>query len=89
MLPMDCKKELISRFPKWHGIEFKYDYITEYKNENNENEYILCIKSYMNNEEILEYIKNNTPFKNITTLYINESSASDEYVGNNLYLVSK
>ena len=65
------------------------EYLSKDEELNNENEYILCIKSYMNNEEILEYIKNNTPFKNITTLYINESSASDEYVGNNLYLVSR
>lgn len=65
------------------------EYLSKDEELNNENEYILCIKSYMNNEEILEYIKNNTPFKNITTLYINESSTSDEYVGNNLYLVSR
>ena len=43
----------------------------------------------MNNEEILNYIKNNTDFKNIEKLYTNESFASDEYVLNNLYLVSK
>lgn len=58
MLPMDCKKEVISRFPKWHGIEFKYDYITEYKNENNENEYIIISQSKDYDSGIFEIIAN-------------------------------
>ena len=41
MLPKDCTKEPLSRFPKWHGIEFAYDHITEYQNPNSENEYII------------------------------------------------
>lgn len=65
------------------------EYLSKDEELNNENEYILCIKNYMNNEEILNYIKNNTDFKNIEKLYTNESFASDEYVLNNLYLVSK
>ena len=65
------------------------EYLNKDEKLNNENEYILCIKNYMNNEEILNYIKNNTAFKNIEKLYTNESFASDEYVLNNLYLVSK
>ena len=32
---------------------------------NKEESYILCIKSYLNNEEIIDNIKNNTEFKNI------------------------
>lgn len=58
MLPMNCKKEPISRFPKWHGIEFKYDYITEYKNENDENEYIIISQSKDYDSGIFEVIAN-------------------------------
>lgn len=36
---------------------------------NNENSYILCIKSYMNNEEILQKLTENTEFKNVTELF--------------------
>lgn len=55
---------------------------------NNESSYILCIKEYMNNEEIIEEIFNNTEFKNITKLYEARESNS-EVISNNLYLVSK
>ena len=54
-----------------------------------EDSYILCIKSYINNEEILEQIKNETEFKNITTLFIGDSSDPEKLIGNNIYLVSK
>ena len=54
-----------------------------------ENSYILCIKSYINNEEILEKIKNETEFKNIITLFIGDSLDPEKLIGNNLYLVSK
>ena len=54
---------------------------------NNEGSFILSIKSYMDNEKVLEEIKNNSDFKNITLLY--EIENSSEVVNNNYYLVSK
>lgn len=56
---------------------------------NSEDSYVLCIKDYLNNEEILEQIKNETEFKNITTLFIGDSSDPEKLIGNNVYLVSK
>ena len=63
-------------------------YVIDNYELNNENSYILCIKSYMNNDDILDKIKNNTDFKNITQLYKSNGS-STEMISNNLYLVSK
>ena len=57
------------------------------ENLNNEDSYILCIKTYLDNDSILDEIKNSTDFKNITKLY--ESGNSTESISNNLYLVSK
>lgn len=54
---------------------------------NNENSFILSIKSYMDNEKILDELKNNSDFKNITLLYKIENSS--DVVNNNYYLVSK
>lgn len=54
---------------------------------NSEGSFILSIKSYMDNEKILEELKNNSDFKNITLLY--EIENSSEVVNNNYYLVSK
>ena len=54
---------------------------------NNESSYILSIKNYMDNDEILNKIKENTDFKNIEKIY--EGPNSKYEVGNNLYLVSK
>ena len=54
---------------------------------NNEGSFILSIKSYMDNEKILEELKNNSDFKNTTLLY--EIENSSEVVNNNYYLVSK
>lgn len=54
---------------------------------NNESSYILSIKNYMDNDEILNKIKENTDFKNIEKIY--EGPTSKYEVGNNLYLVSK
>lgn len=54
---------------------------------NNEDSFILAIKSYMDNEKILKELKNNSDFKNITLLY--EIENSSEVVNNNYYLVSK
>ena len=56
-------------------------------NLNSEGSFILAIKSYMDNEKILEELKNNSDFKNITLLY--EIENSSEVVNNNYYLVSK
>lgn len=54
---------------------------------NSEGSFILAIKSYMDNEKVLEDLKNNSDFKNITLLY--EIENSSEVVNNNYYLVSK
>lgn len=54
---------------------------------NNEDSYILCIKTYMDNEEIVDEIRNNTEFKNIKQIY--EGGDSSETISNNLYIVSK
>lgn len=53
-----------------------------------ENSYILCIKSYMDNNSIIDEIKNNSDFKNVTELLMVDGSSS-EMISNNLYLVSK
>ena len=58
MLPKDCTKEPLSRFPKWHGIEFAYDHITEYQNPNSENEYIIISQSKDYDIGIFEIIAN-------------------------------
>lgn len=58
MLPNECKKEPISRFPKWHGIDFSYDHITEYQNPNSENEYIIISQSKDYDSGIFEIIAN-------------------------------
>ena len=55
---------------------------------NAEDSYILCIKSYMDNDSILNEIKNNTDFKNVTEIYKAYNSSS-EMLSNNLYLMSK
>ena len=54
---------------------------------NTEDSYILCIKSYMDNDAILNEITSNTDFKNVTKLF--EGDNSSEKISNNLYLVSK
>ena len=62
-------------------------YLLNNKELENENSYILCIKTYMNNDEILNEITSNTDFKNVTKLF--EGDNSSEKISNNLYLVSK
>lgn len=59
-----------------------------------ENEFILSIKSYMDNEKIIEELKNNSDFKNITLIYKCEENQeiidkNSEIVENNYYLVSR
>lgn len=58
MLPKDCTKEPLNRFPRWHGIEFAYDHITEYQNPNSENEYIIISQSKDYDSGIFEIIAN-------------------------------
>lgn len=54
---------------------------------NSEGSFILAIKSYMDNEKVLEELKNNSDFKNVTLLYEIENSSN--FVSNNYYLVQK
>ena len=54
---------------------------------NTEDSYILCIKTYLDNDSILNEITSNTDFKNVTKLF--EGDNSSEAISNNLYLVSK
>ena len=56
---------------------------------NTEDSYILSIKSYMDNDSILDRIKNESEFKNITLLYKAEDGSNSNVVMDNLYLVSK
>lgn len=62
-------------------------YFIENEELNNEDSYILCIKTYMDNEKIIQDIKDNTDFKNIKLLY--EGGNSHEVVSNNIYLCFK
>ena len=56
---------------------------------NGENSYILSIKSYMDNDAILNRIKEESEFKNISLLYKSEIGPNSEVVMDNIYLVSK
>lgn len=60
-------------------------YLFEDEELEKEQSYILSIKSYMNCEEILKEIKENTEFKNVKLLCNDNSNQ----IGNNLYLLSK
>lgn len=64
-------------------------YIENDESLNNEGSFILSIKSYMDNETILNELKNNSDFKDITLLYECNETDSSNYVLNNLYLISK
>ena len=66
----------------------EFQYVINNDELNSENSYILCIKSYMDNDSILNKIKNNTDFKNIIELY-KSNVFSSEIISNNLYLISK
>lgn len=59
------------------------------ENLNNEGSFILSIKAYMDNDKILNELKDNSDFKNIVLLYECEDGSSSDLVYNNLYLVSK
>lgn len=56
---------------------------------NGENSYILSIKSYMDNDAILNRIKEESEFKNISLLYKSEIGPNSEVVMDNIYLVCK
>lgn len=71
-------------------INYNYDelkYVINDSELNSEDSYILCIKTYMDNDAILNEITSNTDFKNVTKLF--EGDNSSEKISNNLYLVSK
>lgn len=56
---------------------------------NNEKEYVLSISSYLDNEEILNYIKDNSEFKNSKLLIYSDYNSDDVLTETNLYLMSK
>lgn len=62
-------------------------YVINNSELNNEASYILCIKTYLDNESIINEITNNTDFKYVSQLF--EGDNSSEKISNNLYLVSK
>lgn len=62
-------------------------YFIEDDKLNSEDSYILCIKTYMDNEKIIQGIKDNTDFKNVKLLY--EGGNSHEVISNNIYLCFK
>lgn len=62
-------------------------YVIQNKELETEDSFILSIKAYMDNETILEQIKENTEFKKITQIYV--SKKTPEAISNNLYYVSK
>lgn len=64
------------------------NYIIDNEDLYQEDSYILCIKEYMNNDYIIDEIKNHSDFKNIIQLYSSDGSSSEK-ISNNLYLVSK
>lgn len=64
------------------------NYIIHNEDLDNENSYILCIKEYLDNDYIINEIKNNTDFKNVTELLKTDFSSSEK-ISNNIYLVSK
>lgn len=56
---------------------------------NKEDSYILCIKAYMDNDKIIKQIKENTEFKNISNIRVNNYIQDSKDIQNNIYLVSK
>lgn len=64
-------------------------YLFEDESLKDENSFILSIKSYMDCENILNQIKENTEFKKVETLYLSEFNDNSNKVENNLYLLSE
>lgn len=62
-------------------------YIVNDEDLNNEISFVLSIKNYLDNDAVIEEIKDNTDFKNFEKIYTGPDSRYE--VGNNLYLVSK
>ncbi len=67
--------------------EDELKYVINNEELNSESSYVLCIKNYMDNENIINQIKEKSDFKNVEQIY--EGPNSHYEVGNNLYLVSK
>ncbi len=79
---MIYEKTLIINYNK---DELKY--IIEDESINNEGSFILSIKTYMDNQKIIDEVKQNSNFKNVTLLYEGEKTSQD--TNNNYYLVTK
>ena len=79
---MVYKKTLIINYNR---DELKY--VLEDEDLKSEDSYVLLIKSYMDNEKIINEIKENSEFKNVTQVYANDYTT--EAIGNNIYIVSK
>ena len=62
-------------------------YIVNDESLNNEDSFILSIKNYLDNDAVIQEIKDNTDFENFEKIYVAPDSRYE--VGNNLYLVSK
>ncbi len=56
---------------------------------NNQDSYVLSIKAYMDNDAILDRIKNESDFKNVSVLYKAPNGLDSNIVKDNLYLISK
>lgn len=80
---MIYKKSIVINYNK-----DELQYVINSNELESENSYILCIKTYMDNDKIIEEIKQNTDFKNIEQIYFGPK-ASSEIISNNLYLVTK
>ena len=80
---MIYKKSIIINYDKG-----ELQYIMNSDELDKEDSYILCIKTYMDNNKIIEEIKQNTDFKNVEQIYFGPE-ASSEIISNNLYIVSK
>ena len=62
-------------------------YIVNDESLNNEDSFILSIKNYLDNDAVIQEIKDNTDFENFEKIYVAPDARYE--VGNNLYLVSK
>ncbi len=80
---MIYKKSIVINYNKG-----ELQYVVNSNELEKENSYILCIKTYMDNNKIIEEIKQNTDFKNVTQIHFGPE-ASSEVISNNLYLVTK
>ena len=56
---------------------------------NSEDSYVLSIKAYMDNDAILDRIKDESNFKNVSVLYKAPDGLDANLAKDNLYLISK